>query len=442
MNTKNRTKDIIVSAFALFAIFFGAGNLIFPPLLGNMAGDRWASAMFGFLSTDPILPVLGVIATAFVGGRAQDLGKRVHPKFAMVIAAICILLIGPILAVPRTAATTYEIAILPYISESTTTVAMILTSLIFFALTFYFSVNEGKVIDIIGSYLTPGLLIVLTAIIIKAIITPIGPIVPTTLENPYQLGFVEGYQTMDALGAALMSGIVLTSLIGKGYTERKEQKQMLIKVGLIAGVLLAFVYGGLTFVGATTSAEPSTDRVALLLASVRAIFGGPGGIVLGICVALACLTTSVGLVSTCGNYFHNVSKGKISYKFIVTLVTVWSFFMSLLSVSGIIALAIPILTTVYPIVIVLIVLTLFDKHIPYDIIYIIPVIVAGICGFIEAMYGLYGMLEGPYNALNSLPLAHFGFPWLFPVLVALVAAIIIGSVTKGRRTFEEDHIEA
>lgn len=441
MNTRNKTKDIIVSAFALFAIFFGAGNLIFPPLLGNMAGDRWGSAMLGFLSTDPILPILGVIATAFVGGRAFDLGKRVHPKFATIIAAICILLIGPILAVPRTAATTYEIAILPYISENVTTFAMIVTSVIFFALTYYFSVNEGKVIDIIGNYLTPGLLIVLTAIIIKAMITPIGPIVATPLENPYQLGFVEGYQTMDALGAALMSGIVLTSLIGKGYTDRKEQKSMLIKVGLIAGALLAFVYGGLTFVGATTSATPADDRVALLLSSVRAIFGTPGGVLLGISVALACLTTSVGLVSTCGNFFHSASNGKISYKLVVALATIWSFFMSLLSVSGIITLAIPILTTVYPMVIVLIILTLFDKYIPYDIIYIIPVIVAGITGFIDAMHGSFGLLKGPYDFLAGLPLGQFGFVWLFPTLLALIVGIIVGFVTKGRRTFAEDHME-
>ena len=237
-----------------------------------------------------------------------------------------------------------------------------------------------------------------------------------------------------------MSGIVLTSLIGKGYTDRKEQKQMLVKVGLIAGILLAFVYGGLTFVGATTSANPADDRVALLLASVRAIFGAPGGVLLGICVALACLTTSVGLVSTCGNYFHNVSNGKISYKLVVVLATVWSFFMSLLSVSGIIALAIPILTTVYPIVIVLIALTLFDKYIPHDIIYTIPVIVAGITGFIDAMNGSFGQLTGAYAFLKGLPLGHLGFVWLFPTLLALVIGIIVGVATKGKRTFAEDHM--
>lgn len=441
MNTRNKTKDIIVSAFALFAIFFGAGNLIFPPYLGNMAGDRWASAMFGFLSTDPILPILGVIATAFVGGRAMDLGKRVHPTFAKIIAAICILLIGPILAVPRTAATTYEMAVLPYIGENMQSFARIATSLVFFAITYYFVLNEGKVIDIIGNFLTPGLLIILAAIIIKSAISPIGPIVTTPMETPFQSGFVEGYQTMDALGAALMSGIVLTSLIGKGYTDRKEQKRMLIWVGLIAGVLLAFVYGGLTFVGATTSSTPADDRVILLLSSVHSLFGGVGGVALGIAVALACLTTAVGLVSTCGNFFHTATNDKISYKLVVTLAVVWSFFMSLLSVSGIINLAIPILLTVYPIVIVLILMTLFDKYIKHDIIYTIPVVVAGIAGFIDAMNTTQGQLTGAYNFLKGLPLGHFGFVWLFPTLIAVIIGILVGVVTKGKRTFAEDDMK-
>lgn len=436
MQARNRTRDVIISGFALFAIFFGAGNLIFPPMLGNMAGNDWGQAMLGFLSTDPVLPILGVIATAFVGGRPEDLGKRVSRRFAIIVAGICILLIGPILSVPRTAATTFEIAVNPYIGSDISQMAMIATSVIFFAITFFFAVNEGRVIDIIGRFLTPGLLIVLTAIIIKAVFTPIGEIVDTGIENAFNVGFIEGYQTMDALGAALLCGVVLTDLIKNGYTERKEQRSMLIKVGIIAGVLLAFVYGGLTYVGATTSTTPATDRVALLLYSVREVFGSAGGVLMGIAVTLACLTTSVGLVSTCGNFFSKVTGGKLSYRLIVTVVVIFSTLMSLLSVEGIVSLAYPILMTIYPVVIVLIVLTLFDRYIPYDIMYTGPVIVAGVLGFIEAMYANYELLGGPYSMMQGLPLANLGFPWVVPTIIALIVCTVIGKVIGGKDTRE------
>lgn len=434
MNSRNKTRDIIVSGFALFAIFFGAGNLIFPPLLGNMTGTSWGAAMTGFLSTDPILPILGLIATAFVGGRAEDLGKRVSPKFAVILASICILLIGPVLSVPRTAATTFEIAIQPYVADHFVTLAMVVTSLIFFGITWYFSINEGKVIDIIGQFLTPGLLLVLAAIIIKAIVTPIGAIVDTGMANAFHQGFTEGYQTMDALGAALMCGLVLTNLIKGGYTEKKVQRSMLIQSGIIAGVLLALVYGGLTFVGAQTSAVAETDRVALLLGIVRTIYGTAGGILIGITVALACLTTAVGLTSTAGNFFSKVSGGRLSYKSVVTAVVVFSTFMSLLSVSGIIGLAIPILSTIYPVVIVLILITLFDRYIEYDLSYQGPVAVAFLIGFIEAMNSSFGWFEGIHGLLLKVPLGAQGFPWAIPALIFFVAFSFIGRATgKSRR---------
>lgn len=428
MKSRNKTRDIIVSGFALFAIFFGAGNLIFPPLLGNMSGSDWIKGMIGFLSTDPILPILGLIATAFVGGRAEDLGKRVSPKFAIILASICILLIGPILSVPRTAATTFEIAIQPYFSSGNT-VAMVATSLVFFAITWYFSINEGKVIDIIGQFLTPALLLVLAGIIIKAAVTPIGPIVDTGMTNAFHLGFTEGYQTMDALGAALMCGLVLTNLIKDGYTEQKEQRSMLIQSGLIAGALLIFVYGGLTFVGAQTSAVPEANHVPLLLGIVNSIYGSAGGVLIGITVALACLTTSVGLTSISGNFFSKITNGKLSYKAIVTAVVIFSTFMSLLSVSGIIALAVPILTTIYPVVIVLIVITLFDRYVTYDLSYRGPVVVAFLVGFIEAMNGSFGLLNGAYGFLKAIPLGELGFPWVVPVLLTFIACTVLAKFT-------------
>lgn len=432
MNHSSSWRDVVVSGFALFAIFFGAGNLIFPPMLGNITGDAWTAGVLGFLSTDPVLPILAVIATALVGGRAHDLGKRVSPKFAIILASLCILLIGPILSVPRTAATTFEFAIKPYISDAIATPAMVATSVIFFAITLLFSLREFRVIDIVGIFLTPALLITMALLVVKAVITPIGPIVDTGVSHPYHLGFIEGYQTMDALGGALLCGAVLTDLTRKGYTDRASQRSMLIKVGLVAGLLLGLVYTGLTYLGATTSASPQEDRVLLLLNSVQTLFGQTGGVLLGTAVGLACLTTAVGLTSTCGNFFSTVSQGKISYRLVVWLAAIFSTLMSLLSVSGIIALAVPILSTIYPVVAVLVIITLIDAKIPYDIMYTGPALVAGVIGFIEAMYGSFGFFSGVHDLLMQIPLAQAGFPWVFPALLAFLLAGLLGHAIQAR----------
>ncbi|RVU54485.1 branched-chain amino acid transport system II carrier protein [Anaerosphaera multitolerans] len=432
MNSKKR--DILIMGFALFAIFFGAGNLIFPPMLGNMAGSRWSIATAGFLSTDPVLPILGVIATALVGGRPEDLGKRVSPRFGIFLSAIAILLIGPILSVPRTAATTFEIAIKPYINSNYSNMAMVGTSIIFFAVTYYFCMNESNVINIIGKFLTPGLLIVLAAIIIKCIFIPIGPIVETDMTNPYHFGFTEGYQTMDALGSPLMCGIVLTDLIRKGYTTRKEQKNMIIKVGIVAGVLLMFIYGGLAFVGATTSSIPETDRVLLLLKSINSIYGNTGKIIMGVAVTLACLTTSVGLIATAGNFFNYTSKGRISYIGVVRISIIVSTLISLLSVSGIVKLATPMLLTIFPIIIVLIFLTLFDNYIKYDLSYVGPVISAGIIGLIDALHSTFNMFDKLYSYIEMLPFAKSGFPWLVPSIIFFIVFTILGALIQSKDT--------
>lgn len=435
MKSRSTMKDVIISGFALFAIFFGAGNLIFPPMLGNITGDQWGPAVLGFLSTDPILPILAVIGTAFVGGHAHDFGKRISKGFAIFLAGVSILLIGPILSVPRTAAMTFEFTLKPYLPQDMITIGMVGFSLFFFALVFYFTINENRVIDIVGKFLTPALLIVMTILIVKAIMTPIGPIVNTGLDNVYSYGFVQGYQTMDGLGGALMCGIVLSDLIQKGYTERQEQKRMLIKVGLIAGILLAFVYGGLTYLGATTASSPASDSVLLLLTSSQQLLGTGGSLILGLTVALACLTTAVGLIATCANFFNTASDGKISYKLVIVLAIIVSTLMSLLSVSGIIALAVPILSTVYPMVAVLIIMTLFDRYIKYDITYVGPVFIAGVIGLVEALNSSLGWFEGLHQwILTTIPLAGEGFPWVVPAIIFLFLFLILGYLIKGKDT--------
>ena len=439
-----KRKDIIVCGFALFAIFFGAGNMIFPPYLGVEAGDRWFTAALGFLLSDPVLPVLGVIVTARLGGRAIDLGKRVGWKFSAVISAICILIIGPVFAVPRTGATTHEMFIAPNLPS----VPPLVTSVVFFGLTLYLVLNPGKVLDYIGQFLTPGLLIILAVITAVAIANPPAAAIATDTPELFKMSFKEGYQTMDALGASLMSGIVLTDLIRRGYTDDKSQVKASIQIGIIAFICLALVYGSLVYVGSTVSSmfTPDMDRTAILLGTVETLLGGVGKFLLGLGVALACLTTSTGLTSTCGNFFEDVTDGKLQYKHIVIVADVIAFAISLIGVEGIIKIAVPVLTAVFPIVIFLILASIFDFQIKYNGVFIGGVIGAGAIGVIEAI-NLFSKMNGG-NALgslvekiNTLPLANFAFEWIVPAIICAVIGGFIGKATGFGGTREDTYRE-
>ncbi|MDU7331360.1 MAG: branched-chain amino acid transport system II carrier protein [Finegoldia magna] len=408
-------KDVIIVGFALFAIFFGAGNLIFPPYLGVLSGTEYKKAMLGFLLTDPVLPILGVIITAKLGGGAEDLGKRVGNKFAKILGTVTILTIGPLFAIPRTAATTHEV----FVSKVFPGTPEWVTALIFFALTAIFVFNETGVIDKIGKYLTPGLVIILLVIIGKCIVDPIGVMNIATENQIFLKGFAEGYQTMDALGAALMTGIVVSDLKRKGYVNDEERLKLVKWVGLVAFVLLAIIYGGLIYVGATASKiyTVQNTRVDILLGTVQNILGSAGKIAIGIAVSLACLTTSVGLSAIAGDFFSNITKDKLGYKPIVLATVVISGVLSLVGVEALIKAAVPILSTVYPIIMVLIFLGIFEKYIKYDLIYTGAVLATFVVSFVEVLNQNFKNLQGFTDAIKTLPLSSVGFEWLLPAIV-------------------------
>lgn len=433
-----KKKDVLTCGFALFAIFFGAGNLIFPPYLGVLSGDRWFEAMLGFLMTDPVLPVLGVLVTMKLGGRADDLGKRVSPKFAKLVGMIAILTIGPFFAVPRTGATTHEIFVQPLFGADA---PIIITAIVFFAITLWLSINPSKVIDYVGNVLTPVLLVIMTVIIVKSIIAPPDALVVTKATGLFTNGFKEGYQTMDALGAALMAGIVSTDLIRRGYKDKKTRMKASIGVGIVAFVLLAFVYGGLTYAGATVGGHFNADtpRTELLIGMTTLLLGNIGRTSLGFAVALACLTTSTGLISTCGNYFETISDGKLKYKMIVTVATLLSFIISLVGVSKLIAIAVPVLTAIYPVVMVLIILSIFDEKIKYNWTYTGAVVGAFVVSLTEGL-GLFGQMTNVASLANlskfvsKLPMANLGFGWIVPAIIGSVIFTLISKFTNKGET--------
>ena len=430
--SRKKITDIIICGFALFAIFFGAGNLIFPPYLGVISGNNWGIANIAFLLSDPLLPILGVIVTALLGGQATDLGKRVSKHFSIIIGAISIILIGPLFAVPRTGATTHEI----FVQSFVPTAPQWITSLIFFGLTLYIAIHSHTVIDAIGKYLTPILLIILLLVFIAAVVQPNVGFQTTTSAGLFSQSFKEGYQTMDALGAALMAGVVISDLTRRGYTEKKEQHQMMFGVGIVSFILLALVYSSLTYAGATVSTvyDSTVQRPALLIGLIEQLLGSFGKVAMGIAVSFACLTTSVGLITTCGHYFSTLTNGKLEYKKIVVVSVVISFLLSLLGVDALLQLAVPVLSAIYPMVIALIFLSIFDRYIVYNWTYTGAVVGAFFIGGIQAIHLFSQMqggnfLSGLADWTNTLPLHQFGFEWLVPAIIGSVVFTVISKFT-------------
>lgn len=419
------SKDIIIVGFALFAIFFGAGNLIFPPYLGVLSGSEYKKAMLGFLLTDPVLPILGVIATAKMGGGAQDLGKRVGTKFSKALAVITILTIGPLFAIPRTAATTHEV----FVSTVFPSIPVWLTALVFFALTIIFVFNESGVIDKIGKYLTPGLVLILLVIIVKCLINPIGPTTYPEEDRIFLKSLAEGYQTMDALAASILTSIIVTDLFRRGYSSEKERLDLVKWVGLIAFVLLAIIYGGLIHVGATASSLYTVEntRVDILLGTVQNILGPSGKLVIGLAVSLACLTTSVGLCAVTASFFSDITDNRLNYKLVAILTVLVATLISMAGVEGLISAAVPVLSTIYPVIIVLILFGMVSDYIKYDMTYKGAVLGCFVISLIQSLHLSLGILEGPFNLISRLPLSSIGFEWALP---SLVVGLIFGAIAK------------
>ena len=433
---KKKLLDTIIIGFALFAIFFGAGNLIFPPYLGVTAGENWGIATLAFLISDPLLSIIAVMVVAALGGSALNVGRRVHPLFASALAAICVLLIGPIFAVPRTGASTHEIFVQSYVPEA----PQWITSLVFFGIVLWITYQENSVMDAIGKYLTPILLIILFLIFVGAVLQPNASFAATDRTGLFAQGFKEGYQTMDVLGAPLLAGVVMKDITRRGYLNKKDQFRMMFGVGIVAFILLALVYSTLAYSGASMSTviDSTAQRAAMLTTIVKNLLGSWGQLAMGLAVCFACLTTAIGLTTTCGQYFEEVSKGKISYKKTILVTVAVEFIISLVGVDSLINLAVPVLTFIFPIMIALILFSAFDQYIPYDWTYLGAVVGAGIVGLVQGINTLSQLLGGKLlgdavKLIGTFPLATYGLEWIVPTFVGALIFTILAAILKPKQ---------
>lgn len=403
--------DILIIGFALFSMFFGAGNLIFPPYIGMASGTGWLTSFLGFVIADIGIILLSINAVARAGSY-QNVAGKAGKKFGLSLEFIMMLCLGPILVVPRTAATTFEMSIAP-LSGSFNPVIF---SIIFFAITFVLTVRPTKVMDIIGKFLTPILLIALVFLIGKGVISPIGDLKSLShSEGLFATGITQGYQTMDALGIGGVAALIMSSFFNKGYVNKKENASLTLKASLVAGCGLILVYGGLTYLGSTVSTiyDQSISQTALLINITHSLLGSTGTLLLGIVVAFACLTTAIGLTSVTAKYFEDISNKKIKYEHIVTLICIFSAVVSNLGVDKIISIAVPILTVLYPVSIVLVLMSYFKNILTKSSTFK----GAAYATLIISILTVLDTLGLNLNFVNSLPFAELGFNWVLPAII-------------------------
>ncbi|MCB2295164.1 branched-chain amino acid transport system II carrier protein [Clostridium algoriphilum] len=416
---KDSTKHSVVIGFALFAMFFGAGNLVFPPFLGKTAGSAFFASIIGFLITGVGLPLLGVIACAKINGTYDKMANRVGKKFAIITGIALILVIGPLLAIPRTAATTFELGIHPIFPSVPQNIVVIL----YFAIALAFVLKPSSIIDNIGKILTPTLLLMLAIIIFKGIIDPIGPIVNTSYKGGFSKALIEGYQTMDAMASVIFAGIIISSVKAKGYENANDIMKMTIKSAIVAVAGLTFVYAGLMYLGTQTSTlfPANITRTNLVTELVKLDLGSVGAVLLSLCVSLACLTTAIGLLASGANFFANLSKNKVSYKTAAVIMVAVSGLIATNNVDSIITLAGPVLQILYPIIIVQIFITLLGDKVKSNKVVAITTYTTLIISILDTINGIYANSIG---FINFIPLAGAGFSWLIPASLAFVISNI------------------
>lgn len=422
MNRKKHVTDSIVVGFALFAMFFGAGNVVFPPYIGMHAGEQWANGFLFYFIADIGLALVAMFAILHAGGTDNITGRIGHVASKVLMCAV-ILCIGPMVAIPRTAATTLEMSVTPFFSG----MSPVVFSIIFFAVILLLSIKQSAVIDIVGKILTPALLIGLLILIVKGFVSPIGDIVDTGVSASEVTvnGIKSGYQTMDVLAAMAFGIIILSSADEKGYTDSKSAAKMIGIAAALSGVLLLIVYFGLTYLGATASTVFPTDisRANLVIGIVELLLGKAGLIIFAIVIALACITTAVALVSSAASFFAKLANDKISYGVFVVVICVSSAVISNLGLDMIIAIATPVLDIVYPPMLVLILLSWFGDKLHKSV--YVSSVAGSLIASVLATAELYGM---NIPVIDSLPLASLGLGWLTPAAVFGLVAYLVSKV--------------
>jgi LIVCS family branched-chain amino acid:cation transporter len=428
--------QLLFVSLMIFSMFFGAGNLIFPPQLGQLSGTNMLVSMGGFLISAVGLPILAIAVVAKAGG-LHVLASRVHPGFALAFTVLIYLSIGPFLGIPRAASLAFEMGISPFLPDALgeSHLPLFIYTVVYFGIAYWLSMSPSKLVDRFGKVLTPMLLVLITGIFAASLVKPMGVFaapIGDYAQFPLLKGFLDGYMTMDAI-AALNFGIVISSVLtGMGVTEEKELVSNTIKAGTTAGVLLAIIYGMLAYLGAVSLTRFGiTENGAQTLTNVVLyLFGERGAILLGVVFSLACLTTSVGLLTSCSQYFAKLMP-RISYKNLITVLSVSSMIFANVGLTQILKISVPVLTAIYPMAIVLMVLGFLDDFFKGNCyVYLFAMICTSFVSIFEAL----GQFRLEFSVLNGLPFYSRGLGWIIPAAVSAIAGCFYGNLRNKGRT--------
>ena len=426
---KLNKKNMVVISFMLFSLFFGAGNLIFPPFLGQNAGEHTFTAMAGFLLTAVVLPVLGVIVVARFDGLDKLSGKA-GKRIAFIFTVLIYLSIGPSLGIPRAASVPFEMAVSPYLPvDANRTLWMVLYSALFFLVALWLCLNPGKLVQRIGRVLTPSLLILLVLLFISFVTkgnVNVAPALDSYQSSAFLKGFTEGYNTMDTIAALNFGLVISTTLVSFGLNEKKDRITHTVYAGIFAGSILAIVYMMLSYMGMCSSGVYAVQENGAwtLRCIVQQVFGDGGAILLAAIFTLACLTTCVGLINSISQFFSILFK-KVSYKVWVIGIVCFSFLVCNLGLNVILSISVPVLNIVYPVSIVLILLGLTDT-LWQDHPYVYPFTVLGTAVF-SVLHTLdtLGITFGVFSdVLKMIPLYSSGFGWVIVACGMMLVSIV------------------
>lgn len=426
-----RTGDIIALGFMTFALFIGAGNIIFPPIVAQQAGEHVWLAAFGFLITAVGLPVLTIMALSRMQGSIEIISSPLGRFASLLLTIVCYLSVGPLFATPRTATVSYEIGFAPYFGTSSS--SLFIYSVIYFALVTAVSLYPNKLLDTVGHVLAPLKIIALAILGIAAIVIPTGYISPPInnyVSSPVSEGFINGYLTMDTLGALVFGIVIIQAIQSRGVTDSKLITKYAIIASLIAGVGLTLVYISLFKLGlGSHEVAANADNGAIILhAYVQHAFGDLGSIFLTGLIFLACMVTAIGLTCACAEYFTELTG--LPYKLLVFILIGFSLVISNLGLTKLIAFSVPVLSAIYPPAIVVIMLSFFWKFWNKPSLVVGSVTtVAFIFGIIEAVKAA-GFNEYLPVFIQHLPLNQQNLAWLLPSLIVLVVTTAIDQMRK------------
>ena len=445
MKRKLSAREIVAVASLLFGLFFGAGNLIFPVHMGQMAGRNSVAAILGFAVTAVGLPLMAISAMAL--SRSESLAQlagRVGKGYGMFFTCLLYLTIGPCFAIPRCATTSFTVGIAPLVEGNGENLWLLLFSLAFFALVLYFSLRPSGILTYVGKVINPVFLAFLFLMIIVSLVNPMAKLSDLTSEGAYETksfltGFLEGYNTMDIL-AALAFGITIIQVIKElGVEKAEDVAANTYRAGIFSSLLMALIYALITIMGATSRGVYATsENGGIALAQIaHHYFGAFGQIILAATVTLACLKTSIGLVTSCAETFQLLFP-KVSYKAWTVAFSLFPLVVSNLGLTQIIQVSLPVLMFLYPLAITLILLTLCGKLFGNDrrvyvsvTAFTLVAAVLDLCNAlpaaVQSALGLGGILNWVHS---NVPLFSQGLGWIIPAAVGLVIGLILRTVQK------------